>query len=72
MSDLAMIFTDSSGRQLSREAVEVLARQNMRASSEPDTTAEDSDAELLQWATDADGDFSDDQVALYGFEYLRQ
>ena len=68
MSSEAATFTDKRGRRLSREDVELLARQNMRGSSEP--TASRNDFELLEWATDANGEFSDPQVEFYGLEYL--
>jgi hypothetical protein len=65
------ILFDKCGRGLNRSAVIELARGNMLASAEPDTTAREEDASLLQWATGADGCFDDSQVAAYGHEYSR-
>lgn len=63
-------FTDGCGRRLPRAAVIELARGNMLASSESDTTRFESDEGLLLWATDADGCFNDPQVEAYGHGYL--
>ena len=62
------VFTDTSGRSLTREQVEFLAARNMDGSS--DAGAIRNEAELLEWATNADGEFSARQVAHYGLAFL--
>jgi hypothetical protein len=63
-------LTDACGRALPWSAVVEIARGNMLASSVPDSTDFTPEVELLQWATNADGCFDDEQVAAYGHVYV--
>jgi hypothetical protein len=62
------IFTDTAGRSLARIDAEYLAGRNMAGSSPSGEIG--SDAELLEWATGPDGDFSERQAEAYGIAFL--
>lgn len=64
------VLTDACGKSLPWSAVIELARGNMLASSEPDTTDDVSDADLLMWATGPHGCFEPTQVEAYGHEFV--
>ena len=60
------LLADASGHLLKRENVEFLAYHNMAGSSEQQDVADLSDYDLVQWATDADGEFNSAQMRAYG------
>jgi len=65
-------LADSIGKKLLKEEVRILARRNAKASGE-NLSSDDLDrmneATLIQWATDADGRYNDEQVAHCGMVY---
>jgi hypothetical protein len=68
MSAKPKIFTDTAGRSLRRDDVKFLAARNMDGSSDAGTIH--NDYELLEWATDAYGEFLVPQVEHYGLAFL--
>lgn len=68
---LERIVRDARGRGLLMSEVEFLADKNARASSDcikSDETFEDT----VQWATDVDGCFDDEQVEYYDLTYIAE
>lgn len=62
------VFTDTAGRSLARADVELLAKRNKAASSDAGSIG--NDYELLEWATDANGEFAVPQVEHYSLAFL--
>jgi hypothetical protein len=60
------LLADAAGHLLERKGVEFLAKRNMAGSSEQQGLVGLSDYDLVQWATDADGEFNSAQMAAYG------
>ena len=75
MADKSIYLADSKGRTLNLDQIEDLAIYNMEGSVKrhcADEAANSSPQDLLQWATDADGNFDDEQVKAYGFDFSDQ
>lgn len=62
------ILRDSKGRGLLRAEVEQIADRNAVASGAR-LSGDESDADLLQWATDVEGRFDDEQVKRLNWTY---
>lgn len=60
---------DSLGKTLFKEDVRILAKMNARASGEMIDLDTMNERDMIQWATDADGRYDDDQVAKRGMVY---
>lgn len=63
---------DSKGRGLTKDDVKFLAACNIIASNELENVDKLREVDLLQWATDVDGSFNDDQVHGRGLRFKNE